>query len=443
MRHQETRAPAAPLPGAAGYRFAVIVSRFNESITDALRDGARAALAEAGVAPSDIEELQVPGAFELPQAARCAAETGRFDAIVCLGCVIRGATPHFEYISSAVAHGIMDAAGETGVPMAFGVLTTDNEAQAAERAQPGRDNKGWEAAAAAIDMARLFRTLAERPRRSMSTFDPSRAGAARARRRFRCSTSRKSGAPARTKRSRRTGPRMMPSMRSRSRSASSPTGSCEARPRGSLKSTGCWPRTRRTGGSSGWRSSIAWCSGSAVYELLAQPATPPRVVINEALELARRLQRRGGGGVRQRRAGLHSQGAEARSLKSCQRTIANPISLRQRRANFEELVRLGWIRTRTGSSGPTRLRISWPHTRPKPRRSSKAPGIHTRTAGRVLAIRSFGKANFLVISDGTRAIQATSARTPCRKGLRGLQAARFRRLHRHRREVCSAPRPTS
>ena len=166
MRHQETRAPAAPLPGAAGCRFAVIVSRFNESITGALRDGARAALAEAGVAPSDIEELQVPGAFELPQAARRAAETGRFDAIVCLGCVIRGATPHFEYISSAVAHGIMDAAGETGVPMAFGVLTTDNEAQAAERAQPGRDNKGWEAAAAAIDLAHLFRTLAERPRRS-------------------------------------------------------------------------------------------------------------------------------------------------------------------------------------------------------------------------------------------------------------------------------------
>lgn len=166
MRHQETRAPAAPLAGAAGCRFAVIVSRFNESITGALRDGARAALAEAGAAPSDIEELQVPGAFELPQAARRAAETGRFDAIVCLGCVIRGDTPHFEYIASAVAHGIMDAAGETGVPIAFGVLTTDNEAQAAERAQPGRGNKGWEAAAAAIDMARLFRTLAERARRS-------------------------------------------------------------------------------------------------------------------------------------------------------------------------------------------------------------------------------------------------------------------------------------
>jgi 6,7-dimethyl-8-ribityllumazine synthase len=126
--------PPAPLTGAAGYRFAVIVSRFNEAITGALRDGARAALAEAGVEEADVDELHVPGAFELPQAGRCAAETGRFDAIICLGCVIRGATPHFEYISSAVAHGIMQAAGETGVPIAFGVLTTDTEAQAQERA---------------------------------------------------------------------------------------------------------------------------------------------------------------------------------------------------------------------------------------------------------------------------------------------------------------------
>ena len=166
MRHDDSGTPAAPLPGAAGYRFAIVVSRFNESITGALRDGARAALAEAGVASGDIEELQVPGAFELPQAARRAAETARFDAVVCLGCVIRGETPHFEYISSAVAQGIMDAAGETGVPIAFGVLTTDNEEQAEERAGAGRENKGWEAAAAAMEMARLFRTFTERGRTS-------------------------------------------------------------------------------------------------------------------------------------------------------------------------------------------------------------------------------------------------------------------------------------
>jgi len=101
----------------------------------------------------------VPGAFELPQAARSLAEAGRCDAVICLGCVIRGATPHFEYISAAVAHGIQDASGATGVPMAFGVLTTDTWAQAEERTGAGRDNKGFEAAAAAIEMAQLFRRL--------------------------------------------------------------------------------------------------------------------------------------------------------------------------------------------------------------------------------------------------------------------------------------------
>lgn len=140
----------------------MIVSRFNESVTESLRHAARAALSEAGTADTDIEEFTVPGAYELPQAARCAGETGRFDAVVCLGCVIRGETPHFEYISSAVAHGIMDASGETGVPIAFGVLTTDTLEQAERRSGAGRDNKGWEAAAAAIEMAILFRRLRAR-----------------------------------------------------------------------------------------------------------------------------------------------------------------------------------------------------------------------------------------------------------------------------------------
>jgi len=154
-----TDAPGAstPLSGAAGYRFAIVFSRFNDAITERLRDGARAALHEAGAGPDDVEVASVPGAFELPQAARCLAETGRFDAIVCLGCVIRGATAHFEYISSSVAHGIQDASAETGVPIAFGVLTTDTWEQAEERAGGGRDNKGFEAAAAAIEMAQLFR----------------------------------------------------------------------------------------------------------------------------------------------------------------------------------------------------------------------------------------------------------------------------------------------
>ena len=155
--------PAAPSSSASGFRFAVIVSRFNQQITGALRDAALALLREAGASDGDVEELSVPGAFELPQAARAAAETGRFDAVVCLGCVIRGDTPHFEYIAGAAAHGLMFAAGDTGVPMAFGILTTDTEAQARERSGPGEDNKGREAAATAIEMAALFRRLGRPP----------------------------------------------------------------------------------------------------------------------------------------------------------------------------------------------------------------------------------------------------------------------------------------
>ncbi len=152
-----------PLPDAAGLRFAIVYSRFNLAITEKLRDGAAAALREA--AAGEIEIHDVPGAFEVPQAARALAETGRIDAVVCLGCVIRGATAHFEYISASVAHGIQQASGETGVPMAFGVLTTDTWEQAEERAVEGRENKGFEAASAAIEMAVLFRDLraVERP----------------------------------------------------------------------------------------------------------------------------------------------------------------------------------------------------------------------------------------------------------------------------------------
>jgi 6,7-dimethyl-8-ribityllumazine synthase len=149
----------APLPDASSCRFAVIVARFNHAITTKLSTGARAALTEARVAADGIEVFDVPGAFELPQAARAAADTGRFDAVVCLGCVIRGATPHFQYISDAVAHALQQASGDTGVPMAFGVLTTDTWEQAEERAVDGRDNKGFEAAAAAVEMALLFRRL--------------------------------------------------------------------------------------------------------------------------------------------------------------------------------------------------------------------------------------------------------------------------------------------
>ena len=150
----------APLADASPFRFAVVVSRFNEDVTGSLRDAAIAALKEAGATANHVQLFTVPGAFEIPQAARAAAETGRFDAIVCLGCIIRGETPHFDYIASAVAHGITDAAADTGVPMAFGVLTTDSLEQATARSGSGHDNKGREAAAAAIEMAALYKTIA-------------------------------------------------------------------------------------------------------------------------------------------------------------------------------------------------------------------------------------------------------------------------------------------
>jgi 6,7-dimethyl-8-ribityllumazine synthase len=151
-----------PLSGAGGCRFAVIVSRFNDAVTARLRQGARAALTEAGAADADVEEFSVPGAFELPQAARVAAETGRFDAVICLGCVVRGETPHFEYIASAVAQGVMDASGDTGVPMAFGVLTTDTLEQAVERSGTKAGNKGWDAALAAVEMVNVLRAVRAR-----------------------------------------------------------------------------------------------------------------------------------------------------------------------------------------------------------------------------------------------------------------------------------------
>ena len=144
---------------AAGFRFAVVVSKYNDFVTDRLQAGAVAALVSAGVDREAVTVVRVPGAFELPLAAQHAAESGRFDAIVCLGCLIRGETPHFEYISSAVAHGLTTAAAATGVPMAFGVLTTNSVEEALARAVDGPTNKGHEAAVAAIEMAEVVAEL--------------------------------------------------------------------------------------------------------------------------------------------------------------------------------------------------------------------------------------------------------------------------------------------
>jgi 6,7-dimethyl-8-ribityllumazine synthase len=144
---------------AAGFRFAIVVSKYNDFVTERLQAGALAALAAAGVSSGDITVVRVPGAFEIPIAAQHAARSGRYDAVVCLGCLIRGATPHFEYIASAVSHGLTAAAGATLVPMAFGVLTTNSVEEAVERAGDGLSNKGWEAAAAAIEMVAVVAQL--------------------------------------------------------------------------------------------------------------------------------------------------------------------------------------------------------------------------------------------------------------------------------------------
>jgi 6,7-dimethyl-8-ribityllumazine synthase len=138
-------------------RIALVVSRYNSFVTDGLEQGAREALEAAGVV--SVERFVVPGAYELAQAAAKAAATGRFDAIVCLGCLIRGETPHFDYIAQAASHGILRAAQDAGVPAAFGLLTTNTAEEAIARSTPGDANKGREAATAAIEMVRLYRTI--------------------------------------------------------------------------------------------------------------------------------------------------------------------------------------------------------------------------------------------------------------------------------------------
>ena len=141
-------------------RIALVVSQYNGFVTDRLEAGARRTLAEAGVPETSVQTFPVPGAFELPQAAARLAQTGEWSAIVCLGCLIRGETPHFEYIADATANGIMRASQNWGVPMAFGVLTTNTAEEAMARASEGETNKGREAATAALDMARLYERIA-------------------------------------------------------------------------------------------------------------------------------------------------------------------------------------------------------------------------------------------------------------------------------------------
>jgi 6,7-dimethyl-8-ribityllumazine synthase len=147
---------ATPSVDATGLRVALVVSRFNHLISIRLIDGARAALIEHGLAPEDLELFWVAGAFEIPQAARRAAETGRYDAIVTLGSVIRGGTPHFEFVCRGVTDGLREVMRTSDVPVGFGVLTTDDIDQALARAGGSDGNKGGEVALAAVEMARLM-----------------------------------------------------------------------------------------------------------------------------------------------------------------------------------------------------------------------------------------------------------------------------------------------
>ncbi len=152
------RASSAPV-SARGLRIALVRSAFNAEIVEGLWAGALFALREAGAAERNIASFEAPGAFELPLAAKAAALSGRFDAVVALGAVVRGDTDHYEHIAREAASGIAAASRETGVPIGFGVLTTSSEAQALARSRPGPGNKGAEAARAAIAMVHLLKTL--------------------------------------------------------------------------------------------------------------------------------------------------------------------------------------------------------------------------------------------------------------------------------------------
>ena len=144
---------------AKGFRFAIVASRWNDSIVSRLIDGARDALEELSADEHTVEIFRVPGSFEIPLCALKAADSGNFDAVICLGVIIRGETPHFDYIAAETARGIGEAALKTGVPLLFGVITADNIDQAIDRAGEKLSNKGYEAAKAAVALANLYHEI--------------------------------------------------------------------------------------------------------------------------------------------------------------------------------------------------------------------------------------------------------------------------------------------
>ena len=144
---------------AAGFKFGLVISRFNSFICDRLLEGALDTLKRHGADEASLTVVKVPGAFEIPLVAKKLAGSGTYDALICLGAVIRGGTPHFEYVSSEVTKGVASVSLDSGVPISFGVLTTDSVEQAIERAGTKAGNKGCEAAMSAIEMVNLFKAL--------------------------------------------------------------------------------------------------------------------------------------------------------------------------------------------------------------------------------------------------------------------------------------------
>lgn len=144
---------------AKGVKFGIVVSRFNDFINKRLLDGALDALSRHGAKDENISIVKVPGSFEIPLMAKKLADSGKYDAIICLGAVIRGATPHFEYISAEVTKGIAKVTLDSGIPISFGILTTDNIEQAIERAGTKSGNKGWDAAMSAIEMVNVLKVV--------------------------------------------------------------------------------------------------------------------------------------------------------------------------------------------------------------------------------------------------------------------------------------------
>lgn len=162
MRSNTSRPTDQGALSAKGSRFAIVASRWNDAIVSRLIDGARHALEKSHVDQNAVEIFRVPGSFEISLCALKAAESEKFDAVICLGVIIRGETPHFEYIANETAHGIGAAALKTGVPLLFGVITADNIDQANDRAGDDPNNKGFEAAMAAVELVNLYREAFEK-----------------------------------------------------------------------------------------------------------------------------------------------------------------------------------------------------------------------------------------------------------------------------------------